>query len=329
MAVYTQLSDTDIKDFLSAYNVGELKSFKGIAEGISNTKYLLTANHESQTTNYILTLFEKNFNAADLPFFMSLTEHLANKGIACPRPIHNKNNKAIGAIKGKPAILIEFLHGQGNPHITPEHTYQVGAMSAKLHLATQDFPQTRANDLSISHLQNMFVGFRDHANEINVGLKQEIETELDFLAKNFPKNLPSGIVHTDIFPDNVFFIDGNTVQPELSGIIDFYFSCTDFWMYDLAVTLNAWCFNSAHDFEPARATALFNGYNSIRQITEQEKNALNILARAAAMRFLCTRAHDWLNPVDGALVNRKDPMEYVKKLRFWQESELQTQSDSK
>lgn len=320
MAVYTKLSQSDIDIFLAAYDAGELISFKGIAEGVTNTNYLLSISPEPHVTkHHILTLFEQNFNAADLPFFMDLTEYLSDKGIVCPRPIHNKSGGVIGEIKGKPAVLIEFLQGHGNPHITPEHTYLVGEMVASLHLATAGFTQTRANNLSISGLRNLFAGFCDRADEINTGLSSEIGTELEFLAKNFPRNLPQGVVHTDIFPDNVFFIDGNTYNPRISGIIDFYFSCTDYFAYDLAIVLNAWCFNSAHGFEPARADALFRGYNRVRRITEEEKDAMNILVRAAAMRFLVTRSFDWLNRVDGVLVNVKDPKEYLHKLQFWRE----------
>lgn len=330
MAVYTQLSQSDITSFLAAYDVGEIKSFKGIAEGVSNTNYLLTTlsspspappfrERELSVTNYILTIFEQNFNAADLPFFMNLTEHLANKGIVCPRPIHNKNAAIIGNIKDKPAVLIEFLQGRGNPHITPRHLELVGELVAKLHLAAQDFPQNRANELSITGLHKIFSGFSENVDKIHAELKREMAAEFLFLTQNFPKNLPAGIVHTDIFPDNVFFVDGNTDQPELSGIIDFYFSCHDFWMYDLAIVQNAWCFDAAHQFVSARADALFRGYNSVRKITEEEKLAMPILARAAAMRFLVTRCHAWFNRVDGALVNIKDPMEYVQKLRFHQQ----------
>lgn len=320
MAVYTQLSESDIGSFLALYDVGKLESFKGIAEGVSNTNYLLLTKQESRNINCILTLFEENFNSADLPFFMSLTEHLADNGVVCPRPVYNKSGEVIGNIKGRPAVLIEFLQGRGNPHITPQHLRLVGELVAKLHLATASFKQRRENALSLTGLQKMFAGFSDRVDEIQIGLRNELEDEFAFLTKNFPKDLPAGIVHTDIFPDNVFFIDGNTDRPELSGIIDFYFSCHDFYMYDLMIVLNAWCFNSAHEFVHERAHALFQGYNSLRKITTLEKKAMNILARAASMRFLMTRSRDRLSNNDGALVNKKDPMEYVKKLHFWQDN---------
>lgn len=318
MAVYTQLSESDIRSLLSLYDIGRLESFKGIAEGVSNTNYLLLTKRESQNTNYILTLFEDNFNSADLPFFMRLTEYLAENGIVCPCPVKNKIGEVVGSIKNRPAVLIEFLQGRGNPHITPEHLRLVGELVAKLHLATSGFKQKRENALSLAGLKNMFAGFSGRADEIQAGLRKELESEFSFLTQNLPKDLPAGIVHTDIFPDNVFFIDGNTDRPELSGIIDFYFSCYDFYVYDLMIVVNAWCFNSAHEFIPERAQALFKGYNSLRKITDAEKEAMHILGRRASMRFLMTRARDWLSDNEGALVNKKDPMEYVKKLHFWQ-----------
>ncbi len=320
MAVYTQLSQSDIIAFLVGYDFGELVSFKGIAEGVSNTNYLLAVNRKSKITNYILTIFEQNFNAADLPFFMNLTEHLANKGIACPNPIHNKSGVIIGDIKGKLAVMIEFLQGRGNPHITPRHLQLVGELTAKLHIATQDFSQKRENELSLAGLKKLFAGMDRRVDEIKIGLEKEIVAELEFLEKNLPKDLPSGVVHTDIFPDNVFFVDGNTDQPELSGIIDFYFSCNDFYIYDLMIVLNAWCFDAANQFVPARAKALFESYNKIRPITQAEKAAMTILVRLAAMRFLLTRCGAWLNRVDGALVNIKDPMEYWQKLEFYRKN---------
>ncbi len=323
MAVYTQLSHADIASFLAGYNVGELVSFKGIAEGVTNTNYLLTANYELVTTNYILTIFEENFLAVDLPFFMHLTSHLADKGIVCPHPIKNKDSAVIGNIKGKPAVLIEFLQGRGNPHITPRHLELVGELVAKLHIATQDFLQKQENSLGFSGFKKLFAGMRGRIDEIRSGLEKEISDELEFLAQNLPENLPAGIVHTDIFPDNVFFIDGNTDQPELSGIIDFYFSSYDFYMYDLMIVMNAWCFDSAHQFVAERAQALLDSYNKIRPITQVEKDAMPILGRLAAMRFLLTRSNAWLNRVDGALVNIKDPMEYWKKLRFYQDGGLE------
>ncbi len=316
MAVYTQLSHAEIAAFLAAYDVGELASFKGIAEGVSNTNYLLTTNNQQLTTNYILTLFEKRFNAAELPFFMQLTEHLAAAGIACPRPIHTRVGAVIGEIQGKPAVLIEFLHGAGNPEISEKHLGLLGEMVANLHLKSEGFVQERANLLSLSGLQNLFASFRARAFEITSGLEAKIAQELEFLAQNLPYDLPKGIIHADIFPDNVFFIE----EPlRISGIIDFYFSCTDFFAYELAIILNAWCFDAQHNFVPQRAAALIAAYSKIRPLNAAEIAVMPMLCRLAAMRFLVTRADAWLNRSEGALLMVKDPMEYVEKLRFWQE----------
>lgn len=320
MAVYTQLSHAEISDFLADYEVGELVDFKGIAEGVSNTNYLLTTSNQQLTTKYILTIFEKNFNENELPFFMDLTEYLADYGIPCPRPIHSRTGTIIGKIKNKPAVLVEFLQGAGNPEISEKHLELLGEMVAKFHLATKDFKQERANSLSLSGVQKLFEKSRERVPEIEENLENEIAGELEFLAKNLPQNLPKGIIHADIFPDNVFF---STNPLQVTGIIDFYFSCTDFFAYELAIILNAWCFDTQHKFVPARADALINSYNKIRLLNDAEKNALPILTRVASMRFLVTRADAWLNRSEGALVNVKDPMEYVEKLRFWQNYEWQ------
>lgn len=318
MAVYTQLSKSEIEDFLSGYNAGSLTSFKGIAEGVSNTNYLLTVSSSSapSNTNYILTMFEENFDTIDLPFILDFTEHLAKKGIICPSPIKNKRGEVISKIKEKTAILVEFLQGRGNPHITTRHTELLGELLAKLHLAAGDFKEQRKNPLSLNGLNAIFSKIGKRVDEIQSGLYEKIESEFAYLEQNLPKELPSGVVHTDIFPDNVFFIDGNTDQPELSGIIDFYFSCTDFFVYDLMIAINAWCFDATDNFVPDRAKALVDSYNEIRPLTPAEKDAMPILGRLAAMRFLLTRCDAWLNRADGALVNIKDPLEYLNKLTF-------------
>ncbi len=317
MAVYTQLSTEDITAFLAGYDIGALISFKGIAEGVSNTNYLLTTNNQQQATNYILTLFEDNFNIADLPFILNFTGHLSQQNIICPKPIKSKNSATSGKINGKTAIIVEFLEGRGNPHITTKHTELLGELVAKLHLASEGFTQRRENPLSLLKLQKIFSDFAGSADKIKAGLTEEIKSEFAYLAENMPKNLPSGVVHTDIFPDNVFFIDGNTDKPEFSGIIDFYFSCNDFYIYDLMIAINAWCFDSSHKMIPERLQSLLAAYNKIRPISEAEKAAMPILGRAAALRFLVTRCNAWLNRKDGALVNIKDPNEYLIKLAHY------------
>lgn len=321
MAVYTRLSHTDIAGFLEGYDIGTLREFKGIAEGVENTNYQLTTEKGGKPQNYILTLFEQRVDVADLPFFLGLTEWLAERGISCPRPVRSRAGETMRQLGGKTAAVIQFLEGRGNPHITPRHLELVGGLIANMHLAAQGFTLTRQNALSLTGWQTLFARFAPQADRIAPGLEAAITDELLHLVHHWPKNLPAGIIHADIFPDNVFFIDGHTDRPELSGIIDFYFACHDFWIYDLLICLNAWCFDSRHRFVPERAQALLSAYNAVRPVTPEEKAAMPTLARGAAMRFLMTRAHDWLIRVEGALVNPKDPMEYVAKLRFHQSVE--------
>jgi homoserine kinase type II len=316
LAVYTPLSKSDIDAFLMHYDVGVVTSYKGIAEGVENTNYLLFIEHKGVARRYILTLYEQRVNVEDLPFFLELTEWLSSRGIKCPRPVAGKGGQKIHPIKGRPAALIQFLDGRGSPHITPRHLELTGELIANMHLAADGFTMMRRNNLSVEGWQELFSRFNTQADDICPGLRTEIGDELTYLSENWPSGLPAGIVHADIFPDNVFFIDGDTDQPEISGVIDFYFACHDFWIYDLLICMNAWCFDTGHKFVRERAQALLRSYDRVRPITNEERVAMPLLARGAAMRFLVTRAYDWLNRVEGALVNPKDPMEYVTKLRF-------------
>lgn len=318
MAVYTKLSAKEIEAFLTQYDAGELVSFKGITEGIENTNYLLVTSQKGEERQYILTIYEQRVDPTELPFFLGLTEWLADRGISCPRPVKGNGGGTIFTLKAKPAALIHFLNGRGSPHITPFHMELVGELVARMHLAAEGFPMTRRNALSVDGWQVLFKRFRQQADSITPDLEHDMAEELAFLEEGWPSGLPQGVIHADIFPDNVFFIDGNTDQPILSGVIDFYFACSDFWIYDLMICMNAWCFDAGHQFVPERAQTLLSSYNRLRPITQAERAAMPLLGRGAAMRFLVTRGYDWLNRVDGALVNPKDPMEYVAKLRFHQ-----------
>lgn len=328
MAVYTALSHAEIADFLKPYHVGELAHFQGIAEGIENTNYLIMTSSsgrgEGQAGKYILTIYERRVQTKDLPYFLALTEWLADRGIRCPRPVHSSGGATVRMLKHKPAALIHFLEGKNNPEITPAHMTQVGETMARMHLAAEGLPMVRRNALSLEGWQELFRKFRHRADEIAPGLEDEIARELCWLAGYWPHGLPSGPIHADIFPDNVFFKPGSDGQPKLSGIIDFYFACDDFWLYDLLICMNAWCFDAQHRFVPERAGALLHAYNHLRPLTQREKEAMPVLARGAAMRFLMTRCYDGLNRVDGALVTPKDPMEYVAKLRFHQQDDQMT-----
>lgn len=307
MAVYTDITESELGAFLQEYPVGELLSYKGIAEGSENSNFLLHAS----TGAYILTLYEKRVERADLPFFLGLMEHLAKKGISCPLPVHRRDGAVIGELAGRPAALITFVEGMWLRKPTSVHCREVGRALAALHLAGSDFPLSRPNALAIDGWRKLWAGARPRAEEVEKGLVREVDADFEFLAQAWPRSLPAGIIHADLFPDNVFFL-GET----LSGLIDFYFACNDFYAYDVATCLNAWCFEKDHSFNLTKGTALLAGYQSVRQLTPPEVGALPMLARGSALRFMLTRLYDWLTIPDGALVQKRDPLEYVRKLRF-------------
>jgi len=307
MAVYTEVSDDEIERFLAAYDIGRVVACKGIAEGVENSNYLL----QTDKGIYILTLYEKRVAKGDLPFFLGLMDHLAAKGIACPTPIRARDGKTLREIAKRPAAIISFLRGMWPKRIVVSHCSQVGEALAKLHLAGADFEIRRPNALSLAGWQSLFEGCRARAHEVQAGLGDELARELGELTQQWPKALPEGVIHADLFPDNVFFLDD-----KLSGMIDFYFACNDSLAYDLGICLNAWCFEKDGSLNATKARALVRGYRKIRPITPEEIAALPILARGSALRFLLTRLYDWLHHPPGAFVQPKDPLEYLKKLRF-------------
>ncbi len=314
MAVYTPLSQQDIESFLAQYDVGELVSFQGIAEGIENTNYLITTTRHK----YILTLFEKRVKIEDLPYFTTLMEWWHVRGIHCPQPIKMRDGRTLAALKEKPALMVSFLEGAGVEKIALEHMLQLGKLAADMHLTGMDFPHSRDNALSVKGWEAIIDKIIDRVDEIEPGLRTLINEEFNFLSEHWPQGLPSGPIHADLFPDNVFFHKPFGKPPVLSGVIDFYFACHDAWAYDLAICVNAWCFDDKHRFVPERAEALMHSYTDLRPFTPEEEAAFPVLVRGAALRFLVTRAHDWLNRSPGALVTPKDPMEYVAKLQFHQ-----------
>ena len=309
MAVYTDVSADDLTRFLSVYDIGELLSYKGIAEGVENSNFLVHAG----AGNFILTLYEKRVAEDDLPFFLGLMEHLAARGITCPQPVKNRQGGVLGKIAGRPAAIVTFLDGLWIRRPSPAHCSAVGEALARLHLAGAAFKQKRANALSIESWRPLYEHAKSRGDSVRQGLCREIEMELDELDKSWPRRLPQGVIHADLFPDNVFFLGD-----KLSGLIDFYFACTDTLAYDVAVCLNAWCFESDHSYNVTKGRSLLNAYGKVRALSEAERNALPVLARGAAMRFLLTRLVDWLAVPDGALVRPKDPLEYYRKLRFHQ-----------
>ena len=309
MAVYTQINDDELIDFLARYELGRLLSCKGIAEGVENSNFYL----HTSGGNYILTLYEKRVHEEDLPFFLNLMGHLSQAGVACPLPVCDREGRALARLAGRPAAIVTFLDGYSLHLPEPKHCAAVGEALAQLHRAAADFLMRRANTLSLAGWRALFAPYADRADEIEAGLAALISQELDFLARAWPQALPSGVVHADLFPDNVLFLDDR-----LSGLIDFYFACTDMLAYDLTICLNAWCFDADFSFNAAKGRALLQGYRKIRPLTPAEIEALPVLARGAAMRFLLTRFVDALSVPAGALVRPKDPREYLAKLKFHQ-----------
>ena len=307
MAVYTDVTTDDLTRFLSGYDLGELLSYKGIAEGVENSNFLV----HTATGNYILTLYEKRVAEADLPFFIALMGHLAARGINCPQPVVNKQGGALGRVAGRPAAIVTFLDGLWVRRPDAGHCAALGESLAKLHLAGGDFSMTRKNALTIDAWRPLYETARPRGDSVREGLCAEIASELDRLDTRWPGDLPVGVIHADLFPDNVFFL-----HDQLSGLIDFYFACTDMLAYDVAVCLNAWCFEPDHSYNVTKGRALLQGYVGTRPLAVEERVALPLLARGAALRFLLTRLVDWLNVPPGALVRPKDPLEYLRKLRF-------------
>jgi homoserine kinase type II len=309
MAVYTDVTADDLNEFLAGYDIGALLSYKGIAEGVENSNFLV----HTDTGNFILTLYEKRVAERDLPFFLALMEHLAARGITCPQPVKNRKGGTLGRLAGRPAAIINFLEGLWIRRPSAAHCAAVGEALARLHLAGADFKQTRVNALGIDSWRPLYEQAKSRGDTVRPGLCAEIAGELDALEQSWPRNLPQGVIHADLFPDNVFFLGD-----KLSGLIDFYFACTDTLAYDVAICLNAWCFEADHAFNVTKGRTLLNAYGKVRALSAEERAALPVLARGAAMRFLLTRLVDWLAVPDGALVKPKDPLEYYRKLRFHQ-----------
>jgi homoserine kinase type II len=310
MAVYTDVAADELAEFLKTYDIGELLSYKGIAEGVENSNFLL----HTSAGYFILTLYEKRVAKSDLPFFLGLMTHLASRGISCPQPLKNKGGEVLSVLVGRPAAIINFLEGIWPRKPNVAHCAGVGQALAKMHLAGADFPMSRANALSVPGWRPLFEQAASRADELQHGLRAFIGAELDHLEGNvWPKDLPQGVIHADLFPDNVFFLG-----EQVSGIIDFTFACTDMLAYDVAICLNAWCFESDCSFNVTKTRAFLGAYGRERQLSDAEQNALPLLARGAALRFLLTRLVDFLNVPAGALVRPKDPLEYVRKLRFQQ-----------
>ena len=307
MAVYTKLEHQEVEQFLEQYNINNFKDYKGITEGVENTNYFIKTSQQ----DYILTIYEKRVDENDLPFFIKLLSSLSDNRFPCPKPIANKNNEKINKIKNKNAALVTFLNGQSKNKITSEDCFEIGKITAQLHEITKKFKISRKNNLSIESWQNIFEKTIKKKIDLDESIIKKTNNYLNFLKDKWPKNLPEGIIHADLFPDNIFFI-----KNKVSGIIDFYFACNDFFAYEIAICLNSVCFDNNSTFNMTKAKNLIDGYSSIRTLGEDEKKYLPILCMGAAMRFFLTRLYDFYNTDNKADVKIKDPFEYFKKIEF-------------
>src|SRR5271169_5721093 len=309
MAVYTDVAAEDLDHFLAGYDIGELLAYKGIAEGVENSNFLV----HTDRGNFILTLYERRVAEGDLPFFLALMEHLASRGLTCPQPVKNRSGKLLGKIAKRPAAIVTFLDGLWIRRPSAAHCAALGEALAHLHLAGADFPMRRDNALSVAGWRQLYKNCRERAHNVERNLETLVAAELEVLEREWPRGLPQGVIHADLFPDNVFFL-----ADRLSGLIDFYFACTDTLVYDVAICLNAWCFEPDHSYNVTKGRALLANYAKTRPLSALEWEKLPLLARGATLRFLLTRLVDWLDVPPGALVRPKDPLEYARKLRFHQ-----------
>ncbi len=315
MAVYTQLGAEALSDIVAQFDVGALISAKGIAEGVSNSNWLIeTADPAGRNARFILTMYEQRTNVEELPFFLGLLDHLAAQGCPVPRTIHDRDNRPFRFHEGKALALIEFLPGVSVDAPVPAQARAVGEALAQVHIAAASFPATRANGLALADWQALALACgSDGFETIHPELARLVDRELDTLAMHWPQDLPRSVIHADLFPDNVLML-GDRV----TGLIDFYFACTDVTAYDVAVTHAAWCFDAdGRRFDTALSAALLAGYDAVRPLSPAERAALPLLAQGAAMRFLMTRAYDWMNTPAGALVTRKDPLAFARRLEFY------------
>ena len=314
MAVYTKLDHGNIEKILSNYSIGKLDKFEGIEEGIENSNFLIWVNKKK----YILTVYEKRVKEEDLPFFSELMASLNESSFKCPKPILNNDKKSITDFNDKKLMIVSFIEGRPKVNLSPNNCKSIGIETAKLHELTKNLKFERRNDLSVNSWRKIFDQVKDKCTEIHKDLPKLIEDNLNDVEKNWPQNLPKGIIHADLFHDNIFFKDNN-----FSGIIDFYFSCNDFYAFEIAICFNALCFDGPKNnlsFNVTKAKNFIDGYTLVRNLTDQEKNNIKILSQGAALRFLLTRVFDELNKIEGAIVKVKDPMEYLKRLEFHKNS---------
>ncbi len=314
MAVYTKFEKKNIEEILSNYTIGKLNAYKGIKEGIENTNYFLLVDNKK----YILTVYEKRIKSEDLPFFSELMSSLNKAHVKCPVPVVNKQKDSISDYKGKKLMIVTYLEGKAKKILTPQNCRSIGIEVAKMHEITKNFKIKRSNDLSVDSWRKLFNSVKKECSKIHPDLSKLIESNLNDVEKNWPSNLPRGIIHADLFSDNIFFINN-----KFSGLIDFYFSCEDFYAFEIAICFNALCFDGVPknlSFNVTKAKNFIDGYSSVRKLNDNEKSNIKVLSQGAALRFLLTRVFDALNTIKGATVKVKDPMEYLKRLEFHKNS---------
>jgi homoserine kinase type II len=320
MAVFTEITSHQVAEILKDYSIGKLEGLKPIAEGVENSNFLLTTQSAQQYGKYIFTIFESRVNTDDLPFYLGLMEHLKRHNIPCPEPVISNSGGLSGVVKlpgvgEKHFAIVTFLPGAQVRVIEDNHCASLGAFLSQMHRAGQGFKVARANALNPVNLGGLYAKFKGRAGQIISGLDDEIESELQYIRRNWPSNLKRGVIHADLFPDNLFFDDKGEA---ISGVIDFYFACNDLLLYDLAICINAWCFNDVGEYQPSRGRALIGAYNAASPISHDEMAQLPILCRGAALRFLLTRTHDAIFHNPGNLVTPKNPLDYYQRLRFFQ-----------
>lgn len=309
MAVYTTVSDESLAAFLDQYDLGTPRSFKGIAEGVENSNYYL----ETDQGRFILTLFERRADPADLPYFIALKQHLAEKGFPCPAPVESRTGETLQTLEGRPALIVTFLDGLSPRRPNAQQCRSLGEALARMHMALTDFSGSRANALGPASWPKLWAGRETTAEALQPGLSGLIQGDLDAIASARPESrkMPRGTIHADLFPDNAFFLGD-----DFSGAIDFYFACTDALAYDIAVCLNSWAFEDGREYNYSKGAALIAGYESVRPLEQVERDALALLCRGAALRFFLTRLVDWTDTPPDALVRPKNPLEYADRLAF-------------
>ena len=306
MAVYTHVSEEELDIFLKDYQIGKLVEFQGTSEGVENTNYKIITD----TGPYILTLYENRVEKKDIPFFLEYMFHLSSNKINCPLPLKNKDNSLFSELNGKPSSILTFLEGTSTNNVTPEQAFELGSVLAKIHLMSSNLNIKRDNPLDINSFENLISNCYQNAQEFSIDLEKEVIKEYERIKNNWPNDIPKGIIHADLFPDNILFKEN-----KISGVIDFSFSCNDFLSYDLSICINAWCFRD-DGFDIKLSKNLISGYQSIRRLEEEEISNLPILCSGSALRFLLTRLNDWKKNEGDVVVTPKNPIDFMKILNF-------------